>query len=275
MNTTARRAGSEVIARLETQPLPLLDAAEPMADPPLPAATVCPALGLSDDPRTRCLCPSADHRCYRGPRPASIAVRHQQQLCLRPGFSACPTWSAPPASPGHSSLGPLTGRVRRLAWLAGATAGGLCIAGAAAMIVQRRPPPQRLAASNPAQRAAPPTPYAGIAPVSTVGSGTPAPAAVATAAAPPEASPAATSTAPPPRSLVQTSEPTPGFVGTPAARSYRVQPGESLTALAERFGVPEPALAAANDLAPTAGLVVDQMLRIPDAATAPPSPTTR
>ena len=57
---------------------------------------------------------------------------------------------------------------------------------------------------------------------------------------------------------------------------YEVQPGDSVTALADRFGTTLEAIVAANGLADAAAIVAGEMLTIPDASSTPiptPSPT--
>jgi LysM repeat protein len=61
----------------------------------------------------------------------------------------------------------------------------------------------------------------------------------------------------------------PGTATSAVRRSYTVQPGDSLTLLAERFGVSIYDLAAANDLSPFALLLIDQKLFIPVAVVVP------
>jgi peptidoglycan hydrolase-like protein with peptidoglycan-binding domain len=65
----------------------------------------------------------------------------------------------------------------------------------------------------------------------------------------------------------------PPRVSTPAAQVYVVRPGDSLTAIAGRFGTTLPALARANDLDPDRVLLIGSKLRLPTAVSAEPSPT--
>jgi len=75
-----------------------------------------------------------------------------------------------------------------------------------------------------------------------------------------------------------TAQPNPTQAATPTtqtgqATTYIVQPGDSLSALAQRFGVTRQALAAANNISPNSLLYVGQKLVIPAGANPQPSPT--
>jgi len=76
----------------------------------------------------------------------------------------------------------------------------------------------------------------------------------------------------PPSAAPATPTPTPASAGLPSV--YGVQPGDSLTAVAKKFGVSVVDLAAANGLSPTAKLLIGQTLHLPADAVAPtPEPT--
>jgi peptidoglycan hydrolase-like protein with peptidoglycan-binding domain len=62
-------------------------------------------------------------------------------------------------------------------------------------------------------------------------------------------------------------------VSLPAAKVYVVRPGDSLTAIAGRFGTTLPALARANDLDPGRVLLIGKELRVPTAVSGERSPT--
>lgn len=54
--------------------------------------TVCPFLGLIDDPETTISYPSISNFCHHS-KPAGIVVfDHQQQYCLNEGYSSCPVF---------------------------------------------------------------------------------------------------------------------------------------------------------------------------------------
>jgi peptidoglycan hydrolase-like protein with peptidoglycan-binding domain len=67
--------------------------------------------------------------------------------------------------------------------------------------------------------------------------------------------------------------PAPPRAPRPEARRYVVRPGDSLTAIAARFGTTMPKLARANELDPGGVLVIGTKLRIPAAAATGGSPT--
>jgi hypothetical protein len=54
----------------------------------------CPRLGLRNDPASRCLEPTAEHRCYAARSPRRIGRDHQLTYCLTPEFAACPAFAA-------------------------------------------------------------------------------------------------------------------------------------------------------------------------------------
>jgi LysM repeat protein len=86
---------------------------------------------------------------------------------------------------------------------------------------------------------------------------TPAPVATAT--------PAATATAPETPPVTETPVPAGTVTIGPAGLIYVVQPGDTLTALSERFGLSLEAIAAANGMAESQPLLAEQELVIPGA----------
>lgn len=112
---------------------------------------------------------------------------------------------------------------------------------------------------------------------------TPAPQPIAPTVPPtlPPTQQPATTTLPPTQQPVQpptqtaspTLQPQPSPTNPANPATYNVQPGDSLTAVAARFGVTRQALAAANGISPSSLLYVGQVLQIPGVGSQPPSPT--
>lgn len=98
--------------------------------------------------------------------------------------------------------------------------------------------------------------------------------------APPPPKPTNTPQPPPTAVPAQPTQPTqpaqPAPTQQPSANpaTYTVQPGDSLTAVAARFGVTREALAAANGISPSSLLYIGQVLKLPGSGSQqPPSPT--
>ncbi len=234
----------------------------------------CPFL-VAEAGGWRLAAPSRDHRCAAFTPPAPLSPEKQARLCLTPTHTGCATY-----------LASLTARTERLGaapvrratrWgLARTTSviedpGGIRARLLAALLDRRRWPAIPavilvttlfvLALSG--FRAGVPT-----SPVATASPGRPAPTSAATltatarppaTAAPEETGPA--ETGPPPTRKPTTAPATPKPSTT--ARTYRVKAGDTLSAIAGRFGVTVSAIVNLNNLGNANSLTVGQLLRIP------------
>jgi LysM repeat protein len=238
----------------------LREPADPPADPPVTEAAeaalaACPHLVSAEGPWHAAEA-SRVHRCalLAEGRPT---LDRQRQHCLGAAHVTCPTWleaygaSGPPPRPGGFAVTapvvldgpgvglPADGAARRLA--APVT---VVVVGAAlgALVLSRGP--LAPGTSGAGDEAPSPTPAA------TVAAGTAAPATAA-----PTAAPTAEATAAP------TARPTPTPATSPA--TYRVRPGDTLSAIAVRFGTTVRELAALNDISNPSLIRVGQVLRLP------------
>lgn len=208
--------------------------------------------------------PSRDHRCAAFSPPAPLAPEKQARLCLTPSHVGCPTYLASLAA-REARLGPQPGD-RATRWgLARTTPviedpGGLRARLLATLLDRRRWPAIpavilvttlfMLALSG--FRSIPAEPAATSSPAPR----TPAPTPASTPA----------ETAPPPSAtLAPTAAPTPtaAAVATRTFRTYRVQPGDTLSAIASRFGVSIQSIVNLNNISNPNELSVGQVLRIP------------
>lgn len=239
---------------------------------------VCPLLGLVGDRRSVIDGVDAGHRCHAERPPQALSRQEQAQLCLTPAHPRCERYLRHVAAsgggvPGRLPIGDglvstrmvltptpawrgIAGRARRaprgpLVLGAGAAlvlgAAGIAVVsgviqpGAADASPTASPDPSSSASPTVASTATPrPTP-----------SPTAGPSTEATAA--PTLAPTAVPTPLP------TSAPTP----PPAQTTYVVQGGDTLAAIAQRFGTTVQALQAANGIEDPNEIVVGQVLVIP------------
>jgi LysM repeat protein len=249
---------------------------------------VCPLL-VSDDASWRSAYASRDHRCWAVRPPAPLILKKQRELCLTAGHASCTTYVAANGDPegdrdlvsvgtGHTSsllwppvrsipltLEPSRGRTTALPSAPGRAGGqallvGLMVLAFLVLVIART--------STPSQ-----------APSSSLGAGdasaaiAPSPSAVATPSATPAATQGATqgaspapATPSPGPSLTPVPSLTPDPSATPTAstvRTYKVQSGDTLGAIAARFGVTVKAIAKANGIADPRLIRVGQVLVIP------------
>jgi len=200
--------------------------------------------------------PSADNRCHALAGPTAVSLQHQTVFCLGGRATLCSRYRLAP-TPAQSVPAPAP---RRLG--AGLAIAALAIAAGVGAAVAA------LAVGNPFDAEPVPSGPAAAATAAAGATGQPATPVPLVIASPAPAPAAIASSAPSPS---PTPRPTPA--ATPAL--YTVQPGDSLTRLAARFGVSLADLAAANDLAPNAGLQIGQTLHIPPQWAASPTPTLR
>jgi LysM repeat protein len=241
---------------------------------------ICPFLALAGDARTVVGAFDSEHRCG-AVRPPLLLDREQQlSTCLIAEHRSCPRylaaqetrgstiagWPAPSVDARLLStrlvLGPdAAGRIRNVAqrssvgsrWGLGAAA---AVVGAAAVTASATGALDRFGlGAAPSGTAAPtdtPTPPTQPA----IGGPSPRP---------PLATPTPLPTIPPPTATpIQTRSPrAPTPTPAPQARTYVVQSGDTLAAIAVRFGTSVEAIQAANGIADTDVILIGQVLVIP------------
>jgi LysM repeat protein len=239
------------------------------------AQRICPRLAFSVDRRHAADVVDADHVCT-AQRPAQWLERSRQaELCLTDTYVDCPRfidYQARLAAHRHDdqsapSFQFVSSRLtlhpdpawRGLAHRASHPAGRRVIAGAAGGGVLA------VAAIALAGAAFPAAPAVSSASATPTRSPTPSASPAATARAVPTATAAPTAT---PTQASATATPSPLPTATPAPtavprRTYVVQQGDSLGAIAQQFGVSVPALQAANGIADPDEISVGQVLVIP------------
>lgn len=236
---------------------------------------VCPLLGLVGDRRSVIDGVDASHRCHAETPPPPLSRQEQAQLCLTPAYPRCERYLRHVAAssggvPGRLPIGDglvstrmvltptpawrgIAGRARRAPrgpLLLGA--GAALVLGAAGIAVASGVIDPGMASASPTTGADPtasPTRTASARPE-------PSPTAEATASPTAAATPASTPIATPPPTPVPTPAP-------PAQTTYVVQRGDTLAAIAQRFGTTVGALQAANGIANPNEIVIGQVLVIP------------
>jgi LysM repeat protein len=239
---------------------------------------VCPLLALAADRRSVVDGVDAGHACHAQAEPMPLERQQQAQLCLTPRHDRCERYLQHVArhggTPGRVGvadgfvstrmvLAPepawrgIAGRARRGRPGRVVAVGGAVLAASVAGAALARPAldgelsvldaavespsasPSMLAAVTPEPSTPSPSP-----------SPSPSPEATATASPTPTATPEPT--------LAPTAVPTPEPV-----RTYVVQEGDTLAALAQRFGTTVAALQAANDIEDPDEIIIGQTLVIP------------
>lgn len=263
------------------------DADTPRADPTLRQSTPsaeavaehatpqgCPFL-LAEAGGWRLDVPSRDHRCAAFVPPAPLSPEKQARLCLTAGHVSCPTYLASLAA-RSARLGSAPGD-RATRWgLARTTTviedpGGVRAWLIGALLDRRRWPAipavllvttlftlalSGFRADLPTSPVATASPGAPTGPVATRDP-TAVPATVAPTAVPSE--PVATSAPTPPPTVA----PSPASTVAATPRTYVVEPGDTLSAIAARFNTTVAALVNLNDLDNANQLDVGQVLLIP------------
>jgi LysM repeat protein len=236
-----------------------------------PVDRVCPLLGLAGDRRVAVDGVDGGHRCHAEEPALPLERPVQAQLCLTAAHEHCERFlqfasRSGSAEPGRSRLADgfvtthlllapqpawrgIAGRgrsSRTVPWVAaGAGIAVLGVAGAALAAPLLREPTTDVATRT--------TPSA---------SATPSPTPTPTASATP--SPIPTPTASPTPSPTPQATPTPTPAPTPVPqRTYVVAEGDTLAAIAERFGTSVGALQSANDIEDPDEIVIGQVLVIP------------
>lgn len=234
---------------------------------------VCPLLGLAGDRRSAVDGVDSAHRCHAETPPAPLDRATQAQLCLASAHERCERYLGfaarnGAAQAGRSAAGAgfvstrlllapqpawrgIAGRARAarpLPMLAAAT--GIVAVGIGAAAVAGALNTTGLTALD-ATPAPSPSPSATARPTLT-------PRPTPTATASPTASPTAT---PVPATPVPTVAPTPA--PPPPPQTYTVQQGDTLAAIAQRFGTTTQALQQANGIEDPNQIVIGQVLVIP------------
>jgi len=232
---------------------------------------VCPLLGLVGERGVTIDGVDAAHRCFADDPPSPLDRSTQAQLCLTDAYARCERYLAYASrtgavTPGHASVGDgfvstrlllapqpawrgMAGRARtaRLTpWVvvgSGVAALGLAGAAIAGPLLGEPEPDVAVASATPT---AAPTATPRVTPSATLNP-TPSPTQRPTPT-PVPATPAPTA--------VPTPAPTP-------VRTYTVAEGDTLAAIAGRFGTTTSALQAANGIADPDEIVIGQVLVIP------------
>lgn len=223
-------------------------------EPAAAALAACPYLS-SVDGAWHGVAPSRAHRCrlLASGRPT---LDRQLAHCLTAAHAACPTWlethgdegprerpgpfvpMAPVVLEGAGLALPSDAAARRLAGPVTVVIVGIALG---ALVLSRGP--LAPGSSGAGDDAASPTPAGASAPATATPGGTPTPAPTAIPTGRPS--------------------PTPQSSATPRPRTYKVQPGDTLTAIAARFGTSVAKLAALNNIANPSLLRVGQVLKLP------------
>ncbi len=247
---------------------------------------VCPYLGLPDDPRSRFTFAAAGHRCHAKAKPIPIDLGHQGAYCLTTGYPACERFPLPRAAARRGSDSPAAAApTAPVATAPVATAPVAATAVATATMGPAAPDarPSRdggagWGRSRALRRAAALLAVLGL--VMLIGAigvgaigGSPADGGAPGGVASPSASPSPTATpvptptpAPVPTPApAPTPAPTPTPTATPAPSPivHVVARGETLSSIAELYGVTVQAIEDANEIDNPSLIIVGQKLVIP------------
>jgi LysM repeat protein len=252
---------------------------EPRGSPSRPtpqpsiAAGLCPYLATSAGWRRAT--PAREHLCTAVDPPSPLAIAKQRRLCLTAGHSGCATFVAATEARQESASRRLRPIARttvlvldparpRLAWSAGWTrrsgqAGlAMLMIGAVVAIVVSRSGGPNPAGSGPAPSA--PSTSAAVGAVTSTPPASLPPPGVRTATA----SPSAAAATPAPSASGQDGSPGPGPTALPSpTRTYTVRPGDTLSAIAARFGTTVRIIQQLNGIANPSLIRVGQVLAIP------------
>jgi LysM repeat protein len=235
-------------------------------------------LALAGDRRSAVDGVDTAHRCHAEVPPAPLDRPTQAQLCLTPAHERCERYLAfvarsGTAHPGRSPAGAGLVSTRLLlapqpAWrgIAGRTTAArplsLLAAGAGILAVGIGTAVVAGAIKTPALVAVDATPSSSPSAAST-------PRPTSTLRPTPSATPSPTPAVTPGVTPIQTPEPTPVPTAAPtpappsAPRTYTVQQGDTLAAIAQRFGTTTEALQQANGIDDPNQIVIGQVLVIP------------
>lgn len=229
----------------------------------------CPFL-LAEGGGWRLDLPSREHRCAAVSPAAALSIEKQQRLCLTAGHPTCATYQASMAARADRLGRPSTDHATRWAFARTTTViedpGGVRARFTALLLDRRRWPAIpavllvgtlfTLAVSGLGNGSKPVSATAGpTGPAPSTAGVTPPPTSTTT----PSEQPEPTST-PQPTQVV--ASPTDG--PTVTFRTYRVQSGDTLSAIAAQFGTTSRAIADLNGITVTTTLRIGQVLKIPN-----------
>lgn len=238
---------------------------------------VCPYL-RSESGAWRSAYAARDHRCGAVTPAARLTIAKQRSLCLVPGHESCATFAAARAAEGISAspaagdgaalwpairstpvvLEPTRGLMTPLAGVPARTGGQALLVGLMALaflilVVARTTAPT-----------APGSPVPLASSGAAGGESAPAPGgstgAVASSTPGPSTSPVPSST---PGTVTPMPSATPATTPLPGGQTYTVQPGDTMSGIAAKFGTTVKAIAAANNIADPRVIHVGQVLLIP------------
>ncbi len=243
---------------------------------PAPAAA-CPFLGISSDPATRFVFPSAGHRCFAAGKAVHINETKQAKDCLTAQHVTCTLFVQAPSKPvagqpeapdnagggmGRKRLGALLLGILLILLICGgalAATGNLPAIGAAATPEPTAQPTAQPTTQPTTQPTPQPTPQPTTQP-------TTQPTAEPTPTPQPTPDPAGTAS-PPPATPVATPAPTVATQTTgrpgPGQFAYSVQHDDTLMSIANRFGVTVQAIAALNHIPNPGHIVTGTTIQIP------------
>ena len=234
---------------------------------------VCPYL-VAEPGGWRSAYAAREHRCGALAPPARLAIAKQRSLCLLPVHATCPTFQAaeaaedrPVRAPGDGPdlwpetrstpvvLEPTRGLLAPLGGSPARTGGQALLVALMALaflvlVVARTTAPSAPGSGDPGASAS-----AGVL----VPSSSPDVAGTTAPSVMPSASPAAASASP----VASAPAPGPSLTPLPSGQSYTVQAGDTLSAIAAKFGTTVQAIAAANNLADVRVIHPGQVLIIP------------
>lgn len=229
----------------------------------------CPFL-LAGDGGWRLDKPSREHRCAAVSPPAALSLEKQSRLCLTPGHVTCATYLASMTARGERLGAPLGDRTTRWGLSRTTTViedpGGLRSRVAGLLLDRGRWPAIPavilvatllvLALSGLRGGTASPSPSPSRPPATQAA--TARPTVMPTPSPTPEVTPTTAPTAAPTPTAKPTKAPTPTF------QTYRVKSGDTLSAIAAKFGTTSRAIADLNGISVTSILRVGQILKIPN-----------
>ena len=263
----------ELGAEASADPTDVLDPVNPTPGSLGSLPSLCPYLATTDG-NWRSSSPAREHRCVAVTPPVPLAVEKQRRLCLVANHRTCSTYGAAVAArPSFAIAETPHGRViarttptvldqtrfdlRLPALRSDRVSGQGLLVGLLALafvgILIARPAGDSGAAGGDGGRTAAPT-TAAVASTTPRPTSTPSGAPVVTARPVGSANPA---TSPPPSSPAASSQP------TTSGGTYKVKSGDTLSAIAARFGTTVKALVSLNHISDPSKIHVGQVLKLP------------